>query len=513
VTIGIGSLRPWTEPEIVAMGRLPMRTSLPVVDPARRRSLDGAWKFHLLDHPDQLADALIVNDLTASWRSLPVPGNWTLHDVGDVPHYTNVQMPFPGPPPTLPPRNPTGIYRRSFVVPKPWSNDQVVLHIGGAESVHLVWVNGTFVGYGTDSRLPSEYDVSAAVHAGSNDITIVVMRYSAQSYVEDQDQWWMAGLHREVYVEARPKVQLATVQCNADLDVATGFGHLTVNATVGFVTAPTAGYRVRATLTTAAGRKIVKALTGAVPHAFETPYVFTGHNVSLRWDVPSVAAWSAESPSRYRVGIELLDANDAVVDSTEQWIGFRHVEVRNRQLLVNGQPVWIFGVNRHDHHPVRGKAVTLDDMRNDLLQMRRHNITAVRTSHYPNDPRFYDLCDELGMYVIDEANIESHAYNTSLCNDSRFRSTWLARGSRMVERDRNHPCIIVWSLGNESGYGTNHDALAGWIRKADRCITKAPSSTMVGSMAASQHPTSCARCMPRSTPFASTANRASALAR
>jgi beta-galactosidase len=185
------------------------------------------------------------------------------------------------------------------------------------------------------------------------------------------------------------------------------------------------------------------------------------------FELAGVEPWSAESPTRYRVVAELLSPGGDVVEAHAQLVGFRHVEVRDRQLLVNGRPIWVFGVNRHDHHPERGKAVTVDDMRADIHEMRRHNITAVRCSHYPNDPRWLDLCDEVGMYVVDEANIESHAYNTSLCNDPRWRSAWLARGARMVERDRNHPSVILWSLGNESGYGTNHDALAGWIRSAD----------------------------------------------
>ena len=470
--IGLGALRPWTDPEVTSIQRLPMRATFAPTVSARRRSLNGAWKFRLLDHPDQLTDDLIVDADTTAWRTMAVPANWTMpsaqgRGVDDLPHYTNVQMPFPGPPPTLPRRNPTGIYRRSFTVAKGWIGQQTVLHVGGAESVHAIWVNGAFAGYGTDSRLPSEYDITALIHSGSNDVTIVVMRYSAHSYVEDQDQWWMAGLHREVFLESRPLVYLADVRCDADLEVADHTGRLRLSATVGFVDRPASGYSVRAGLFTASGRRVAKALSGVVPHHFEAPYVFTGHTVDLHWQIPAVNAWSAESPNRYRVTVDVIDAAGVVVDGTEQWIGFRHVEIRDRQLLVNGQPAWIFGVNRHDHHPVRGKALTIDDMRDDLLQMRRHNITAVRTSHYPNDSRFYDLCDELGMYVVDESNIESHAYNVSLCNDPRYRTTWLARGSRMVERDRNHPSIISWSLGNESGYGTNHDALAGWIRKAD----------------------------------------------
>jgi beta-galactosidase len=459
----IGTTRPWADPEVVAFGRLPMHVPLPST---RRRSLNGQWHFKLFDTPDTIPARALTADCSR-WRQLAVPGNWTVQDVGDYPHYTNVQMPFPGPPPTLPERNTSGVYRRQFDVPRGWNGQQIIIHLGGAESVHAVWVNGTFVGYGTDSRLPSEYDITTAARTGKNEIAVVVVRYSALSYVEDQDQWWMAGLHREVYVEARPPVHLGDVQCHADVELTDGVGRLRANVTVGFVDQPSSGWRVRAELQTMAGKRIGRAQTSSVPHRFAVPYIFTGHVVDLDWVVPSVAMWSAESPTRYRMVVELLSASGDAVDRTEQLIGFRHVEVRDRQLLVNGQPVWIFGVNRHDHHPDRGKAVTVDDIRADLLAMRRHNITAVRTSHYPNDHRLYDLCDELGLYVIDEANIESHGYNTSLCNDARYRNAWLARGSRMVERDRNHPSIILWSLGNESGYGANHDALAGWIRAAD----------------------------------------------
>ena len=195
--------------------------------------------------------------------------------------------------------------------------------------------------------------------------------------------------------------------------------------------------------------------------------MFEGFEVTSRWEIRRAKPWSAETPHRYSVTVELVDPRGRVRQTEIQHVGIRSVEVRDRQLLVNGRPVWIFGVNRHDHHPDRGKAVSDDDMRADLQVMRAHNITAIRTSHYPNDSAFYELCDELGFYVIDEANIESHAYNTSLCDDPTYRATWLERGARMVQRDRNHPCVISWSLGNESGHGVNHDALAGWIRAAD----------------------------------------------
>jgi beta-galactosidase len=472
----IGDIRPWADPHVVSMGRLDMRppstAAASIADlrsgaPSRwRRSLNGRWDFRLFDAPDHVPAVAVARPASGrGWTKVAVPGNWTLQDTGDLPQYTNVRMPFPGPPPRLPDHNPTGVYRRRLTVPAGWTGRQIVLHLGGAESVHAVYVNGTFVGYGTDSRLASEYDITDAVRPGPNDLAIVVVRWSAHSYVEDQDQWWMAGLHREVYVEARAEVHLGALVCDAGLDGTVGT--LDARATLAGRRPPESGWQVRFALRTIGGRRIGRAVTARLRSRFDQPYVFTGHTAAAQFRIDDVEPWSAESPTRYRLEAELLDPDGDVTEVHEQLIGFRSVEVRDRQLLVNGEPVWIFGVNRHDHHPVRGKAVTVDDMRDDLLAMRRHNITAVRCSHYPNDPRFLDLCDEIGMYVVDEANIESHAYNTSLCDDPRYRSTWLSRGARMVERDRNHPSVIMWSLGNESGYGANHDALAGWIRRSD----------------------------------------------
>ena len=472
----IGDIRPWSDPHVVSVRRLDMRppsASATSVDQLRadapsrwRRSLNGRWDFRLFDSPDAVPAAAVTRPVNArGWTKVSVPGNWTLQGVGDLPQYTNVRMPFGGPPPRLPERNPTGVHRRRMTIPAGWTGRQIVLHVGGAESVHAVFVNGTFVGYGTDSRLASEYDITSAVRPGPNELAIVVARWSAHSYVEDQDQWWMAGLHREVYVEARAAVHLGALVCDAGLDGTVGT--LEVRATLTGLRPPESGWQVRFALETIGGRRIGSAVTARLRSRFDRPYVFTGHTASAQFRVDDVEPWSAESPTRHRVVAELIDPDGDVTEAHQQLIGFRSVEVRDRQLLVNGEPIWIFGVNRHDHHPERGKAVTLDDMRDDLLAMRRHNITAVRCAHYPNDPRFLDLCDEIGMYVVDEANIESHAYNTSLCNDPRYRSTWLSRGARMVERDRNHPSVIMWSLGNEAGYGANHDALAGWIRRTD----------------------------------------------
>ncbi|MEA3183965.1 MAG: beta-galactosidase, partial [Ilumatobacteraceae bacterium] len=458
----VGDIRPWTDPAITSIGRLPMHVP---ITRAQRRSLDGQWSLALFDHPDRVPEEAITGDVASI--TVAVPGSWTMQGTGDVPHYTNVQMPFPNRPPELPERVTTGVYRREMSVPRAWKGSQIVLSIGGAESVHAVYVNGSFAGYGTDSRLPSEYDISSSVKTGANEVCIVVLRYSALSYIEDQDQWWMAGLHRSVHIESRPLVNITDVRCVGDFDPATGDGTVTVTTEAAFVAQPQAGWKVRSTLLNPKGRRVGRALTDDVPHVYTKPYVFVGHSVTAAWSVPACAPWSAEVPNLYSVTCELVSPDGTVAETTTQRLGMRRVEVVNRQLRVNGQPIWIFGANRHDHHPDRGKALTVDDMRADLQLMRAHNITAVRTSHYPNDSRFYDLCDELGMYVIDEANIEGHAFNISICNDARYRSAFLERGARMVERDRNHPSIILWSLGNETGYGSNHDALAGWIRRVD----------------------------------------------
>lgn len=469
----IGDIRAWDDPSLVALRRLSTGTVRhAAASPAL--SLDGTWQFMLFERPDDVpAEIIGSGDALASclpaedWREVAVPGNWTMQGVEDIPHYTNIQMPFEGPPPHLPSRNPTGVYRRSFEVPADWGDTQTVLSIGGADSVHGVYVNGHFVGYGTDARLASEYDVSRVVVPGGNDIAIVVVRYSAHSYIEDQDAWWMPGLHRSVFIESRPPVRLADVVIDADWDCEESTGSLRVVAEVGFGEHVRSGYRTRLSLDGASGHRVLTDVESDVAYVHAEPYVFTGF--TSRSELPGlpVAPWSAEAPVLYTCVIELLDAQGHIVDRAVQRVGFRHVEIRGEDLLVNGQRVWIHGVNRHDHHPDRGTAVTIEDMRADLIQMRRHNITAIRTSHYPNAPEFYDLCDELGFYVIDEANIESHAYNWFLCDEPSYRQAWVERVGRMVQRDRNHPSIIMWSLGNESGYGANHDAAAAWVRRVD----------------------------------------------
>jgi beta-galactosidase len=505
---GVAGERTWVEPELTGVGRVPMHSPLvPFPDAVAARageisldidrrdtspwfvSLDGTWRFRYLDRPEDVPADFADRDLddgdderghesgdqNSGWSPIALPGNWTMQGWGH-PHYTNVIMPFPGRPPKVPDANPTGLYRTTFALPPAWKGRRVVLHVGAAESVLYAYVNGTPVGMGKDSRLPSEFDITPYLRRGRNTVACMVVKWSDASHIEDQDQWWMGGIHRSVYVYATEPTHLADVHVTAGLsgrDQADDLVHgtLDVRTTVGFSAKVEAGWRVEHRLETLAGRAVVTgraadALHGEVP-ADLRPYLFSGHTVVAQARVAGVRPWSAEDPYLYRLIVSLIAPDGSVREVVTQRVGFRSVDVRDRELLINGRPVQINGVNRHDHHPERGKAVTLADMRADLTTMKQHNINAVRCSHYPNDHRFYDLCDELGLYVVDEADIESHAWNTSLCHDPRYLAAFVDRGARMVQRDKNHASIILWSLGNESGYGAAHDAMAGWIRRVD----------------------------------------------
>ena len=481
-----GGWQPWADPEAVSHTRLPMRTPTvahPTADGARRGrredspwwlSLDGQWRAQRWQHPQEVpASAVDPGEDTSSWRTVSVPGNWTLQGLGDLPHYTNIVMPWEGVPPDLPDAIPTVVHRRNMEIPATWSGCRIILHVGGAESVHGVWVNGRFAGWGSDSRLASEYDVTDLVTTGDNEVAIVVCRWSAQCYLEDQDQWWMAGLHREVFVTARAPVHLDDVRVDATIDQSTlrgttAKGKVTLDIRLGVApgTVLARGWSVRWVLEDAAGVQTGAARSCPV-RSDTSAYLFQGYGVRDEWVPGRVGTWSAESPVLHTVLVTLVDPRGNDVETVAVRTGFRSVEIRDRSLLVNGRRVIIRGVNRHDHSPVNGKAVTVDEMRADLLAMKRHNVNAVRCAHYPNDPRLLDMCDELGLYVVDEANAESHAFNTSLWRDPRFRTSWMSRVSRMVERDRNHPSVIIWSLGNEAGYGPVHDAAAAGVRASD----------------------------------------------
>ncbi len=476
-TIAVADL---LRPELTELNRLPSRPPLvpyPSASAARadsgspwRRSLDGEWRFRLIDRPETApARWMAPSTSDRSWRTVTVPGCWTRQETGDLPHYTNVLMPWPElEPPQAPTVNPTGLHRTTFRIPRAWRGRDIVLHLGGAESVAVVWCNGHFVGMGKDSRLPSEFDLTPHLSSGPNLLAVMVVRYSDATWIEDQDHWWHAGLHRSVFLEARGRDRIDDLGVTPDFDPESGCGSLRIEAEV----RGEAGASIRVSVETERGRRLGSSAAAVVRrpdgrdlmHRLIDAYTYRGPVALLDLDLAAVRPWSAESPSRYRVITELLDDRDEAVAT---WTGFRRVEIGERRLRINGRPIVIHGVNRHDHHPETGKAVSVEDMRTELVLMKRHNINAVRTSHYPNDHRLLDLCDELGLYVIDEANVESHARLESVSRDPRYTTAIVERTRRMVMRDRNHPSVIGWSLGNESGNGPAFDMAAAWVRHAD----------------------------------------------
>lgn len=480
--------RLWATPEVAGIGRVPMRPPLDPLDAGADpttdatadspyvRSLDGRWDFQLHANPAAAA----AGGETAAWGRIDVPGSWVLPATANrgTPIYTNVIMPFVAEPPAVPDDNPTGVYRRRFRVPRAWRPRRVLLEIGSADSTVEVSVNGEWIGYGTDSRLASTFDITDALQAGDNEVQLVVTAWSAATWVEDQDQWWLPGLHRSVRLVSVPAVSIGDAALVPGLERSDDawLGTLDVGIEVDWGTAgPDDGWAVTVELDSFAGERLAETGRLDVPRfQFGEPLselisatFFTGSVARARLCVPGVSPWSHESPTLYRATVRLVDPEGRVVDVRVQRVGFRSVEISGRDLLVNGVRVLIAGVNRHEFDPDRGRAVDIDAMRRDLELMKAHHVNAVRTAHYPDHPAFYDLCDELGLYVVDEANLESHGRQASLCLDPRYQLTFVERVMRMVQRDRNHCCVIGWSLGNESGDGPGHAAAAAWVRSVD----------------------------------------------
>ncbi len=462
------------DPTHVSSGRLdPHGLDLP----ERALSLDGSWQFRMWTGlaPDdgwQLADADV-----SSFDTLPVPSSWVLHGHG-IPIYTNVVYPFdPSDYPAIPTPDEGGDHRRVVDVPVSWSGERVVLRVGAAESSLEVYVNGQAVGTATDSRLPSEFDVTEVVTPGEPaTVALRVHRWSASTWIEDQDMWWMAGLHRSVMLYPQPQTSIADVffrttsLSGADADVA-----LSVKVDGD----RPAGLRIEARLSDGEGNLAAELGCPIDDHG----------SVELVALVAEPALWSAETPHLYRLEVSLVDAAGSVVDATQKLVGIRTVSIDAGQLCVNGTAITIYGVNRHEHSADDGRYQSDELLESDLALLAASNINAVRTAHYPNDERFYDLCDRFGLYVMDEANVEAHgqvhherrAGGAGLipANDPLFADAFVARGERMAVRDRNHPCVVAWSLGNESSFGPNHRAMAAAIRAVDpeRPIAYHPAET------------------------------------
>jgi beta-galactosidase len=433
------------------------------------QSLNGKWKFHWVRKPaDRPGDFYTEGYDDRAWAEIPVPGNWQMYGYG-VPIYLNSPYPFDRNPPFIQhDYNPVGSYRHHFTVPEHWSGRRIILHFGAVESAMYVWVNGRKVGYSQGSKLPAEFDVTDYVRPGDNLLAAEVYRWSDGSYLEDQDFWRLSGIQRDVYLVAQPAVHVRDFGIVAGLDSVYADGVLDVRLEVeNHGGAPAERWGVLVDLLDD-GASILPG--GAVGRSVTvSPGVPV--SVGFREKVAAPRHWTAETPNLYTVLITLTDPSGATVEVQQARVGFRTVEIRGGQLLVNGVPILIKGVDRHEHDPVTGHVLTEESMRRDIALMKQFNLNAVRTSHYPDDPRWYELADEYGLYIVDEANIESHGmgYNLTrtLGNDPAWKAAHLDRTMRMVERDKNHPSVIIWSLGNEAGNGTNFYATYEWIKARD----------------------------------------------
>ena len=433
--------------------------------------LDGRWKFHWVPKPDDRPLDFYRTDFDdSSWGDIPVPGNWELNGHG-VAIYLNIPYPFPKDPPRIRHDNdPVGSYRTHFTVPAAWKDREIILHFGSIVSAMYVWVNGQKVGYSEGAKTPSEFDVTPYVHPGADNLLAVEMyRWSDGSYLEDQDFWRLSGIERPVFLYATPRVHIRDFFVTAGLDSAFRDGLLSLNLRLkSYLPAAVAGWSVRADLLDQAGSSVLPAgpLVQRVGLAAQADTGFDFRSRVLR-----PRHWTAETPNLYTLVITLADDRDSTVEVLTQRVGFRNVEIKGGHLLVNGQRILIKGVNRHEHDPVTGHAVPRELMRRDVELMKQFNVNAVRTSHYPNDPYWYDLADEYGLYIVDEANIESHGMGYDLAvtlgNNPAWEAAHLDRTTRMVERDKNHPSIIIWSLGNEAGNGVNFYATYQWIKARD----------------------------------------------
>jgi len=431
----------WQDPNVNSAERLPMATS--ETDSYPRQSLEGEWGFKMYDSPKECSDEFYKLDFDCTdWGTMPVPGMWELNGCGD-PVYLNTGYAWRGhyenKPPLVPEKdNHVGQYRRSFKIDPSWEGKRIILTVGSATSNIRIWVNGHEAGYSEDSKLEASFDITRFINFSKENLfAFEIFRWCDGTYMEDQDFWRLSGIAREVYLTAKPEKRIENIKVVGDM-----YGN----------------YKITANAKDKASAEYY--MSG--PSLPETKI-----NLNGRIDKP--ALWSAETPNLYTVKAVWKDES-----GKSQWasvnFGFRSVEIKNRQLLVNGKPVLIKGTDRHEISPTGGYVVSVDEMVRDLTIMKELNINAIRTSHYPNDPRFYDLCDKYGFYVVDEANNESHGMGykeKTLAANPLYEQTHLERVSRMAERDFNHPCIIVWSLGNEAGNGVNFKKCYQWLKKFD----------------------------------------------
>jgi beta-galactosidase len=467
----------WENPQVVGRNKQPAHvTLLPYADLSsalageRNNSpyfqlLNGDWQFHFAPTPTAAPEDFYCPDFDSSgWDTIPVPSNWQMLGYG-IPRYLAADYAFDQSNPPFIPQdtNETGSYRTTFTIPENWQGRRVFIVFDGVDSAFYLWVNGKQVGYSQDSRLPAEFDLTPYLQPGENSLAVRVYRWSDGSFLEDQDMWFLSGIFRDVYLFATPGVHIRDFWARPEMDAQYRDAVLKLRMHVkNYSATPDEGYQVEAALFDAAAQPVGWQVAASVQVKVGEEAV-----LELGGNVAAPKKWSAEHPNLYRLLIQLKDAKGDLLEVECCQVGFRAVEIKDGKVLVNGVPIYFRGVNRHEHDPLRGHAVTVESMVEDILLMKRFNINAVRTCHYPNDPRWYNLCDEYGIYLIDEANVESHGVWDKLARNPEWQLAFMERGSRMVERDKNHPSIIIWSLGNESGEGPNHAAMADWIHQHD----------------------------------------------
>ena len=473
----------WENPEIIAQNKeAPHCTLMPYKSETRAltgsrfssayfKSLNGRWKFYWSPKPaDRPADFYKPDFDVSGWKTIPVPDNWQMYGYGK-PIYTNVTYPFKKNPPFIQhDNNPVGSYRTEFTIPSAWKNRQVFLHFDGVESAFFLWINGQEVGYSQGSRTPAEFRITDYLKPGKNLLAAEVYRWSDGSYLEDQDFWRLSGIFRNVYLFSTPQMHIRDFEIRTDLDDAYRNAILHVTARVHNY-GPRAYWhpKVEIALYDPKGRLVASEALATDATDYLRPKAESV--LMLGAEIKNPLKWSAEKPNLYTLVLRLKNKSDKSIEFESARIGFRKVEIRGNQFLVNGKPILIKGVNRHEHDPDTGHYITEESMMKDILLMKRFNINAVRTCHYPDDPRWYELCDRYGLYLIDEANIESHGMgykpDHTLANRPEWKKAHLDRIQRMVERDKNHPSVIIWSMGNEAGFGTNFEACSDWIHRRD----------------------------------------------
>ena len=452
--------RYWEDPNVLQVNReKPRSYYIPYADRdaalARKRgyspyyqTLNGSWKFRYLDSVRDVQDGFYEESADVSaWDDLLVPSCWQTNGY-DICHYTNINYPFPCDPPYVPNDNPAGLYAREFEIAERWDGKEKFVVFEGVNSCFYLWINGQFVGYSQGSRVPAEFRITPYVRPGTNRIAVMVLKWCDGSYLEDQDLWRYSGIFRDVYLLAREPRRVVDVFVRQELSDDLR------SATLRCEIETSGRAEVRLELQDEEGSMIA---TGTVP---------VDGRGEATLDVPEPKLWNAEQPRLYRLFV--LCEGEVLLFR----IGIRQVEIADGVFRINGRAVKLKGVNRHDSHPVLGQTIPVQHMIRDLILMKKHNINAIRTSHYPNDPRFLDLCDEFGFYVVDEADLECHGMQAAgdyhrLTRDPAWEQAFLDRAVRMVERDKNHASVVIWSLGNESGYGRNHMAMAEWIRRRD----------------------------------------------